>query len=177
MPSSILHDQIPHSILFPNQSLFYLPPHFFGCVCFAHILYPRQDKLSAKAIKCVFLSYAQLQRGYHCYSLDTHRYFISVESHFLRTLLCSLPPPLQVLMSYLYPFFFPFRIPHLYLHLYLDHCKFISNTHVLTPGLRLTHLLWCLPPRCRSCHLPIVFTFPFGKVLVPLVTLILFIVF
>ena len=50
MPSSILHDQIPHSILLPNQPLFCLPPHVFGCVCFIHILIPGQDKLSAKAM-------------------------------------------------------------------------------------------------------------------------------
>ena len=78
MPSSVLHDQIPHSILLPTQPLFYLPPHVFGCVCFVHILTPRQDKLSAKATKCVFLGYSHLlQRGYRCYSPDTNRYFIS----------------------------------------------------------------------------------------------------
>ena len=36
--SSVLHDQIPHSILQPNQPLFCLPPRVFGCVCFVHIL-------------------------------------------------------------------------------------------------------------------------------------------
>ena len=60
MASSVLHDQIPHSILFPNQSLFCLPPCVFGCVCFVHILTPGQDKLSAKATKCVFLGYSRL---------------------------------------------------------------------------------------------------------------------
>ena len=40
MPSSVFHDQIPHSILLPTQPLFYLPPHVFGCVCFVHILTP-----------------------------------------------------------------------------------------------------------------------------------------
>ena len=50
MPSSVLHDQIPHSILLLNQPLFCLPPHVFGCVCFIHILIPGQDKLSAKAM-------------------------------------------------------------------------------------------------------------------------------
>ena len=58
--SSILHDQIPYSILFPNQPLFCLPPRVFGCVCFVHILTPGQDKLSAKATKCVFLGYSRL---------------------------------------------------------------------------------------------------------------------
>ncbi|RVX04551.1 Retrovirus-related Pol polyprotein from transposon RE1 [Vitis vinifera] len=30
MPSSILHDQIPHSLLFPDQPLYFLPPRVFG---------------------------------------------------------------------------------------------------------------------------------------------------
>ena len=53
MSSSVLHDRIPHSILFPNQPLFRLPPHVFGCVCFVHILTPGQDKLSTKATTCL----------------------------------------------------------------------------------------------------------------------------
>ena len=84
MSSSVLHDQISHSILLPNQSLFYLPPRVFGCVCFVHILTPRQDKLFAKAKKCVFLGYSHLQRGYRCYSPDTNRYFIFVDVTFFK---------------------------------------------------------------------------------------------
>ena len=82
MSSSVLHDQIPHSILLPNKPLFCLPPHVFSCVCFIHILTPRQDKLSAKSTKCVFLGYSHLQRGYRCYSPDINRYFISVDVTF-----------------------------------------------------------------------------------------------
>ena len=82
MPSSVLHDQIPHSILLPTPPLFYLLPRVFGCVCFVHILTPGQDKLSAKATKCVFLGYSHLQRGYRCYSPDTNRYFISADVTF-----------------------------------------------------------------------------------------------
>ena len=82
MPSFVLHNQIPHSILLPNLPLFYLPPRVFGCVCFVHILTLRQDKLSAKDTKCVFLGYSRLQRGYCCYSPDTNRYFISADVTF-----------------------------------------------------------------------------------------------
>ena len=82
MSSSVLHDQIPHSVLLPNQHLFCLPPHVFGCVCFVHILTLEQDKLSVKAMKCVFLGYSRLQRGYRCYSPDINRYFISVDVTF-----------------------------------------------------------------------------------------------
>ncbi|RVW74545.1 Retrovirus-related Pol polyprotein from transposon TNT 1-94 [Vitis vinifera] len=40
------------------------------------------DKLSAKATKCIFLGYSRLQKGYRCYSPDTHRYFLSVDVTF-----------------------------------------------------------------------------------------------
>ena len=36
IPSSVLHDQIPHSLLFPDQPLYFLPPRVFGCTCFSH---------------------------------------------------------------------------------------------------------------------------------------------
>ncbi|KAJ9672937.1 hypothetical protein PVL29_026268 [Vitis rotundifolia] len=82
MPSSVLHDRIPHSLLFPDQPLYFLPPRVFGCTCFVHILTPGQDKLSAKAMKCLFVGYSRLQKGYRCYSLETHRYFISADVTF-----------------------------------------------------------------------------------------------
>ena len=64
MPSFVLHNQISHSVLLPNQPLFCLPPR----VCFVHILTPGKDKFLAKATKCVFLGYYRLQRSYRCYS-------------------------------------------------------------------------------------------------------------
>ena len=68
--SSVLLDKIPHSALLPNQPLFCLSPHVFGCVCFVHILTTGQDKLLVKDTKCVFLGYSHLQNGYRFYSLD-----------------------------------------------------------------------------------------------------------
>ena len=79
IPSSVLHDQISHSLLFLDQPLYFLPPYVFGCTCFVHILTPRQDMLSAKATKCIFLGYSRLQKGYRCYSPQTHRYFLSAD--------------------------------------------------------------------------------------------------
>ena len=76
MPSSMLHDQIPHSLIFLDQPLYFLPPRVFGCTCFVHILTPGQDKHFAKATKCIFLGYSRLQKGYRCYSPETHRYFL-----------------------------------------------------------------------------------------------------
>ena len=84
MSSYVLHDQIPHSALYPNQLLYFLLPRVFGCIYFVHILSPRWDKLYTKAMKCVFLGYSRIQRGYRCYSLDAHRYFISVNVTFFQ---------------------------------------------------------------------------------------------
>ena len=102
MSSSILHDHIPHYVLLPNQPLFCLPPRIFGCVCFVHILTPGQDKLSAKATKCVFLGYSRLQRGYRCYSPDINRYFISVDITFFENssfFSYAARPPIQNVLS------------------------------------------------------------------------------
>ena len=82
MPSSVLHAQIPHSLLFPDQPFYFLPPRVFGCTCFVHILTPGQDKLFVKATKCIFLGYSRLQKGYRCYSPQTHRYFLSADVTF-----------------------------------------------------------------------------------------------
>ncbi|RVW53684.1 Retrovirus-related Pol polyprotein from transposon RE1 [Vitis vinifera] len=40
------------------------------------------DKLSARATKCIFLGYSRLQKGYRCYSFETHRYFLSADVTF-----------------------------------------------------------------------------------------------
>ena len=78
----MLHDHIPHSLLFSDQPLYFLPPRVFGCICFVHILTPGQDKLSAKATKCIFLGYFRLHKGYRCYSPKTHQYFLSADVNF-----------------------------------------------------------------------------------------------
>ncbi|KAL6316959.1 hypothetical protein AAG906_024497 [Vitis piasezkii] len=77
----LLHSHIPHSLLFPDQPLYFLPPRVFGCTCFVHILTPGQDKLSAKAMKCLFLGYSGLE-GLLLLFLETHRYFISADVTF-----------------------------------------------------------------------------------------------
>jgi len=60
MPSSILNNQIPYSVLYPMDFLYPVPPCVFSCVCFVHNLSPGRDKMSACAIKCVFLGYSRV---------------------------------------------------------------------------------------------------------------------
>ena len=94
-----MHGQIPHSILLPNQPLFCLSPCVFGCICFVHILTLSQDKLSAKATKCL-LGLFSPSKGYRCYFPDINRYFISTNVTFFEDFSFSnavRPPVLDVL--------------------------------------------------------------------------------
>ena len=59
-----------------NQSLVHT---VFGCIYFVQDLSPGLDKLFARAIKCVFLGYSRLQKGYKCYSPSTRRYYMSAD--------------------------------------------------------------------------------------------------
>ena len=143
MPSSVLHEQIPHSLLFPDQPLYFLSPRVFGCTCFVHILTLGQQKLSAKATKGIYLGYSRLQKGYRCYSPQTHRYFLSADVTSSRTHPSPPPPSLFMLLkSYPFP-----SSPRLYLMMYLlDHFRFIIAVTVslfLSLLLRpmLTHFL------------------------------------
>ena len=97
-------------------NLFCLPPHVFGCTCFVHILTPNQDKLSAKATKCIFFGYSVIPASNEVTDatllihIDTS---FSLMSHFLNILPSSLPHLLPVLRSYLYLSSFPFRLYHM----------------------------------------------------------------
>lgn len=85
MPSSVLDDKIPHSIIFPHSPLHPLPPRVFGSTCFVHNLSPGLDKLSARSLKCVFLGYHRSQKGYRCYSPTLQRYFVSADVTFFES--------------------------------------------------------------------------------------------
>ncbi|RVW24045.1 Retrovirus-related Pol polyprotein from transposon RE1 [Vitis vinifera] len=160
----LLHSHIPHSLLFPDQPLYFLPPRVFGCTCFVHILTPGQDKLSAKAMKCLFLGYSKLQKGYRCYSLETHRYFISADvtffedSPFFSTTSESLPVSEVLPIPIVSP---PDAMP-------LDHFRFIIVALVsllLSLFLRhlLTHFLSLRLHLPRLCLLLMTYPLLFGK--------------
>jgi len=85
MPSSVLGGVSPHSILFPRELAFKLPPRIFGSVCFVHQMSPTLDKLSPRSIKCVFLGYCRSQKGYRCYDPVSHKFFHSADVTFFES--------------------------------------------------------------------------------------------
>ena len=85
MPSSVLKDQVPYSFVYPNAPLFSISPRTFGCTCFVHDFTPGKDKLSSRAVKCVFLGYSRTQKGYKCFSPDLRRYIISADVTFFES--------------------------------------------------------------------------------------------
>ena len=49
-------------------------------------------KLNHKSLKCIFLGYSWVQKGYRCYCPSLRRYLISVDITFLENVPFSLPP-------------------------------------------------------------------------------------
>ena len=90
MPSSVLNNQIPHSLLFPKDPLYIVPLRVFGSTCFVHDLSSSLDKLFLCAIKYIFLGYSRVQKGYRCYSPSTHRFYMFVDVTFFEDTLFQL---------------------------------------------------------------------------------------
>ena len=81
MPSSILDWAMLFQTLFPHKSLFPIKARIFGCTCFVQDVRP--SKLDPKSLKCIFLSYSRVQKGYRCYCPTLHRYMVSTDVTFL----------------------------------------------------------------------------------------------
>ena len=81
LPTTVLHLKSPIDVLeekFPKVRLRNgLKPRIFGCVSYVHTPHWSPDKLSAKALKCVFIGYSNTQKGYKCYHPLTRRVIIS----------------------------------------------------------------------------------------------------
>ena len=82
LPCSPLRGKIPLTCLFPNASLFPLPPHVSGCTAFVQNYTPSLSKLAPRALKGVFVGYSRTQKGYRVYFPDTRRYITSADVTF-----------------------------------------------------------------------------------------------
>ena len=62
----------------------------FGCTCFIRDVRPQVFKLEPKSLKCIFLVYSRVQKGYRCYCPPLRQYFLSIDVTFLETTCFSL---------------------------------------------------------------------------------------
>ena len=90
MPSSVLNWATPYHQLFPNNLLFPIDPKVFGCTCFVRDVRPQVSKLDPKSLKCIFVGYSRVQKGYRCYCPTFQHYFVSTDVTFFETTLFSL---------------------------------------------------------------------------------------
>ena len=51
---------------------------------------PQVSKLDPKSLKCIFVGYSRVQKGYKCYCLTLRRYFVSTDVAFFETTSFSL---------------------------------------------------------------------------------------
>ena len=82
-PSSILDWATPFQTLLPHKPLFPDEPWVFWCTCFVYDVRPHVFKLGPKSLKCIFLGYSRVQKGYRCYCPSLRRYVVSVDATFL----------------------------------------------------------------------------------------------
>ena len=75
--------------LFPHKSLFPIEPWVFRCTCFVRDARPCVSKLNPKSLKCIFLGYSLVQKGYKCYRPSLRRYLVSIDVTFLENTLFS----------------------------------------------------------------------------------------
>ena len=85
MPSSVLNWATPYHQLFSNKSLFLIDSKVFGCTCFVRDVRPQVSKLDMKFLKCIFVGYSHVKKGYRCYCPTLRRYFVSPNVIFFET--------------------------------------------------------------------------------------------
>ena len=94
MLSSVLNLATLYQRLFSNKPLFFIDSKVFGCTCFVRDVHPQVSKLDPKSLKCIFVGYSRVQKGYRCYCPTLRRYFVSTDATFFDTTLVSFSSPI-----------------------------------------------------------------------------------
>jgi hypothetical protein len=81
MPSRILNIKSPVELLL-GKCDFRVPPKVFGCVCFVKDHRPMVSKLDPQAVKCIFVGYSCIQKGYKCWDPIGKRLLVSMDVTF-----------------------------------------------------------------------------------------------
>ena len=92
MPSPVLNWDTPYHILFLNKPLFLIEPQIFGCTYFVRDVRHQVSKLDHKSLKCIFLGYSRVQKGYRCCCPSLRRYLVSTDVKFFENVPFSSPP-------------------------------------------------------------------------------------
>lgn len=79
MPLRTLNFRCPIELIQGNTS-YIIPPKIFGCVCFVHK--HTRGKLNPRALKCVFVGYSSIKKGYKCYHPPTREFDVSMDVTF-----------------------------------------------------------------------------------------------
>ncbi|XP_040937219.1 uncharacterized protein [Gossypium hirsutum] len=81
LPSSVLAWRMPFELLYKKSPDF---SHFrvFGCLCFA-VNPHNSDKFSSRSLPSVFLGYSPSKKGYILFCLDSRKFFVSRNVHFV----------------------------------------------------------------------------------------------
>ncbi|PRQ37607.1 putative RNA-directed DNA polymerase [Rosa chinensis] len=84
-PSRVIEFQNPHQKLHTFLTIPSMPnlePRVFGCTAYVHIPKPQRNKLDPRARKCIFVGYADFQKGYRCYDPLTGTLHVSLDVAF-----------------------------------------------------------------------------------------------
>ena len=85
MPSSVLNCATPYHKLFSNNLLFPIDRKVFGCICFIRDFHSQVSKLDPKSLKCIFVGYSRVKKGYMCYCPNLRHYIVSTDVAFFET--------------------------------------------------------------------------------------------
>jgi hypothetical protein len=81
VPSRVLQMKTPYEVLF-GKNEFIVPLKVFGCTCFVRDHRPSVGKLDPRAVKCIFVGYSSVQKGYKCWSPSERCLFVSMDVTF-----------------------------------------------------------------------------------------------
>ena len=70
---------------------FLLIPRYLEAYALFRDIRPQVFKLDPKSLKCIFVGYSHVQKGYTCYCPTLRRYFVSIDVAFFETTPFSLP--------------------------------------------------------------------------------------
>ena len=90
-PSSVLNFQTPLQKLqnlIPSPPLNNLEPRVFGCSAYVH---QTPGKLDPRAIRCIFVGYAECKKGYRCYDPHVKNMYVTRDVQFHENIPFSLP--------------------------------------------------------------------------------------